>query len=1069
MLPISTPQAEHQVDVQMLEKSPETVSAEFEVLGMMCGSCVATVERAIQKLEWPVVLSVHVNLLSETALVMMKCPDAPKTLLDATHAISDVLGDLGFEATPKHQPNSRPSNSAEIEEEQDASLVACTTNSTGPADARRALLALPWVIVAEAAPVPLETAGSYREILVQLRYRGSSTDVRRLLWCLEEAGFIRVRLSNDIREQSPLERAQIRRKQEAQQWQRAFFAASALTLPILVLMWLLAPMPSVQAWWQIGGIDYGAISMFLLATPVQFGSGYVFYRDAWAGLRHCKFGMAALIAIGTSAAYLSSCVELLYKLGHGEAAAGDLDFDTSALLITFVLLGKSLESRAKGSTGDAIAALLALQARTAILIEEDLATKTKLEHEVDANLLTAGDVVKVLPGAKVPGDGIVISGQSAVDESALTGESLPVAKKEGDSVIGATINHGGVLFVKLHQVGENSTIAQIAKLVEQAQAHKAPVQELADRISGKFVPAVMAASLLTLVMWLLVLWSGALPAARLPEANRGRPASFALMAAVSVLVVACPCALGLAAPTAIMVGTGAGAKHGILIKGGQALEMAHLVNTIVLDKTGTITQGVPSVTDLEVLDSGHPAADSSFLEETWSTLAKLGCTPKSQVHEKLLPILFLAGSAERGSEHPLGQSVVREAVRAISSSIRLGSTKIGSTVFLEPESFSATPGLGVEAQVAGHNVFIGNDSWIKSKGMQFSCTSASVFACQQTQKLQSEGKTVVFVAIDGLILLLIAMADKPKTDAAKTICALRAMGKRVYMLTGDNRRTALAVAKMVGIMPDHVIAGVLPSEKAQQIRIMQEHVPIDRSFRSRLLVWIRSVCFRLRRSRDPLISSSESFGPPCVAMVGDGVNDAPALAQADLGIAIGAGAEVAIEAAGVVLSRPVLADVVVALHLSTCIFRRIQLNFLFSLGYNCLGIPLAAGLFFLITGRPLAPFVSGAAMALSSVSVVSSSLLLRSYRPPRLEDIGRAWKRWRRLHSAICGALGLRRVAQTVDLPQSSSQMDIDCTQEVFIQGIRENCARLASGECTCPPALCACRGCPIHRTKTGT
>ncbi|CAE8635087.1 unnamed protein product [Polarella glacialis] len=621
-------------------------------------------------------------------------------------------------------------------------------------------------------------------------------------------------------------------------------------------------------------------------------------------------------------------------------ASMSLDFDTSALLLTFVLLGKWLECRAKGQTGEAITALMALQPNTALLLDE---------------------------------------------ESALTGEALPVFKGPGDKVVGGTANHGGVLRVRLHAVGESSVLAQIVGLVEQAQSQKAPVQEFADRVSGVFVPAIMVISLLTLLLWLLLLYSGLVAPEQLPPADQKNPFSFSLMTAISVLVAACPCALGLAAPTAVMVGTGVGATHGVLIKGGRALETAHHVEAIILDKTGTITEGKPRVTVFELVrkttDRPRLAAVSSHLESLGCDLQNRGSAIAGErnlhVMGELLPVLFLAGCAEKGSEHPLGQAFAREAERLISMSMPGGSSspaKNAPSLLSDPESFKALPGRGVEAVVLGHRVHVGNMAWMRSSGVDLESAEGQAEAAlaQEAQTtLEQEGQTVVFVAVDGRLTLLTALSDTIKAEARQSIRAFHAMGLQVYMLTGDNQRSAAAVARSVGIRPENVIAGVLPAGKAETVKLVQRRelqpasISSQSSWPGSLQTAIRQAWQRRSGVSQDLIADprselltaghSQLQRPLCVAMVGDGVNDAPALAQADLGIAIGAGAEVAMEAADMVLVRSKLSDVVTALHLSSAIFRRIQLNFVFSMAYNLISIPLAAGLFFAMTGKARVP------------------------------------------------------------------------------------------------------------------
>eukprot|EP00931_Biecheleriopsis_adriatica_P045142 TRINITY_DN25873_c0_g1_i1.p1 TRINITY_DN25873_c0_g1~~TRINITY_DN25873_c0_g1_i1.p1 ORF type:complete len:1096 (-),score=269.60 TRINITY_DN25873_c0_g1_i1:5-3172(-) len=966
----------------------------LEVNGMSCSSCASSVQRALSNVDK--VKEVQVNLLAETASVSYPGALSPRSKATMAETLCAAVNDAGYDAKFTEAEN----EVEEVNVEMAIEVGASEEDGLQVSGAMQFLRQLP-----EITSVVTSERGLRITLLAKRGERARL--LRETLWSLQDRGFGARFEAANLRKASPLQRAQARQVEEAQTWRRSFFRALLLSAPIVVIMWFLYPLPALQPYLMPGSVDVGGILMAALATPVQFGSGWVFYRETWAGLKHGKVGMAAMVSIGTSAAYVTSCVQLLVKLLQGEMAAMDLDFDTSALLITFVLLGKWLECRAKGSTGDAITALMALQPQSALLLEQK--SGNLQERQVDVHMLLTGDLVKVLPGAKVPADGVVEFGRSAVDESALTGESVPIAKGPGDRVIGGTANHGGVLQVRLDAVGEASALSQIASLVEQAQSQKAPVQEFADRISGFFVPVVMILSATTLILWLSLFGFGVVKPEHLPKSGASSPWSFSIMTAVSVLVVACPCALGLAAPTAVMVGTGVGAKQGILIKGGRALETAHHVQVMVLDKTGTITEGRPAVTDIDLLSS---SVSERQLEDVRQHLLAVGCLQKSSEEFGLLfLVLFLGACAERSSEHPLAQAVVKEAERLLAKS----AASTPGHFLREAEDFQATPGSGIEATVLGHKVHVGNLQFMQSCGVDISAASSS------HQALEDNGKTVVFVSVDGSLSLSIAMADVVKSESATAIQSLQAMGRDVYMLTGDNERTAAAVARQVGIPADNVVASVLPSGKAEKVRELQGNLDMFETADSSRNLARSSVC-------------------RIVAMVGDGVNDAPALAQADVGIAIGAGAEIAMEAADMVLVRSRLSDVVVALHLSTAIFRRIQLNFLFSLGYNTAGIPLAAGLFFAMTGQPLAPFISGAAMALSSVSVVTSSLMLRRYRPPQLP---------------ICSSRRVERPAAEL-LQDLQAEKAARAEGQLYLRGRMESCSTTwGSKICACDPCLC--------------
>ena len=614
--------------------------------------------------------------------------------------------------------------------------------------------------------------------------------------------------------------------------------------------------------------------LWALATPVQFIMGAQFYRGAWVAFRHRAADMNTLIAVGTSAAYLTSAAATLFpSLFRTAGLAPDVYFDTSAVIIVLILFGRMLEARAKGRTSEAIGRLMRLQPKTARVLRDGA------EQDVPIDEVQVGDSVIVRPGEKIPVDGTVLEGRSAVDESMITGESLPVDKGPGAAVIGATINKLGSFTFRAAKVGKDTALAQIIRLVDDAQGAKAPIHRLADRIAGYFVPVVISISIVTFVIWY----------------DFGPPPrlTFALLNFVAVMIIACPCALGLATPTAVMVGTGKGAERGILIKSGESLETAHKVDTVVFDKTGTLTNGEPLVTDV------IPAA---------------GYGPDE--------VLALAGGAERMSEHPLGQAIF---LRARESGVSLEA----------PSEFRALEGLGVEAQVAGRKIVVGSLKLARQAGAD---PDSLVL---RAEELALEGKTSAFVIVDGKPAGLLAVADTLKNSSAAAIGKLRNMGLDVVMLTGDGCGAAQAIARKAGI--DVVIPEVLPGEKASVIRKLQ------------------------------------SEGRK-VAMVGDGINDAPALAQADLGIAIGTGTDVAMESSDITLISGDIAGVPAAIELSRRTIRTIRQNLFWAFFYNVVGIPVAAGALYPVLGVLLDPMIASAAMAFSSVSVVSNSLRLRRAR-----------------------------------------------------------------------------------------
>jgi len=609
-----------------------------------------------------------------------------------------------------------------------------------------------------------------------------------------------------------------------------------------------------------------ALVLLALTAPIV-AAGYKFYTVGFKALFQRSPNMDSLVATGTSAAVVYSLYSTwqIYK-GDPMAAEG-LYFEIAGVIITLILLGKMLEAVSRGKTSEAIKKLMRLAPKTATVLRDGK------EAEIPIEQVVPGDVILVRPGEKIPVDGTVLEGHTAVDESMLTGESLPVEKTAGDSVYAASINTTGTIRFRAEKVGSETALAQIIKLVEDAQSTKAPIAKLADKVSGYFVPAVFAVAAVAFAAWLIA----------------GEPVAFAVKIFISVLVIACPCALGLATPTAIMVGTGKGAEYGILIKSGDALETAHKVDTIVLDKTGTITEGRPEVTDI------LPVAGSPEV------------------------LLKLAASAEKGSEHPLGEAIVR---RAEKEGIEL----------LKADSFKAVPGQGLEVTVESAKILVGNKRLMEENSISVAGVE------RQADSLAEQGKTPMYVAMNGILCGIIAVADVIKESSRGAIQKLHESGLKIVMITGDNQRTAAAIAKQAGI--DAVLAEVLPQDKADEVKKLQ------------------------------------ADGKK-VAMVGDGINDAPALAQADVGIAIGSGTDVAMESADIVLMRSDLEDVPAAIALSRATIKNIKQNLFWAFGYNVLGIPIAAGLLHIFGGPLLNPMIAAAAMSLSSVSVVTNALRLK--------------------------------------------------------------------------------------------
>ena len=668
-----------------------------------------------------------------------------------------------------------------------------------------------------------------------------------------------------------------KRKEESNNLFMKFIVSLVLSLPMLYFMlfdffgWI--PGRALM-------LPYVGVISFILTTPVQFVVGAGFYKGMLSALRMKTFNMDSLIAIGTSVAYFYSLFNIMNYftvtgsfIGQGGEKIPELYFETAAFLITFVILGKWLEAKAKGQTSDAIKKLMGLQAKSARVVRNEQVM------DIPVDQVVKGDIVIVRPGEKVPVDGSIVKGSSAIDESMITGESIPVEKTVNDSVIGGTINKTGSFEFMATHVGGETTLSQIIKLVEDAQGSKAPIQAMADRISAWFVPTVIAIAIATFLIWYFIL---------------GAPLSFAIMAFTAVIVIACPCALGLATPTAIMVGTGKGAEHGILIKGGEPLEAANAINTIVFDKTGTLTKGKPSVTD--VISLGGMDEDE---------------------------LLAVAASLEKQSEHPLAEAIYKEAEE-------------NGIMLDEVQNFKAIPGHGVEGTVQGSTMYLGNRKLIQEVvGIPLDRFNRKMV------RLEEQGKTAMLLASREAVLGIIAVADTVKETSKEAVERLQKRGIEVYMITGDNERTAHAIASQVGIT--NVLAEVLPEDKANEVKKLQQ-------------------------------------AGKRVAMVGDGINDAPALAQADLGIAMGSGTDVAMETGGIVIIKNDLRDVVHALDLAKETMTKIKQNLFFALFYNVIGIPVAARVFAFI-GLVLKPELAGLAMALSSVSVVGNSLLLRQFRP----------------------------------------------------------------------------------------
>ena len=667
----------------------------------------------------------------------------------------------------------------------------------------------------------------------------------------------------------------VRKRKEITRKRNLLILGIVLTLPVVIL-----------SMFFLNRFTGENLLLLAFTTPVWAIVGWEFHRGALKTLRHASANMDTLVSVGSTAAYILSVVATFFP----QIVGGVTFYDTTALIVTLIFLGKYLEARATGQTNEAIRKLIGLQAHTAHVV------RGGQEVELPIEQVQVGDEVVVRPGEKIPIDGVVVSGLSSVDESMITGESIPVEKAEGDPLIGATINQRGLLHMRATKVGADTLLASIIRLVEQAQGSKAPIQRLADTISGIFVPVVLVIAALTFIGWAILGNLTGTSTAGMTSASN--PWIIAIVAAVAVLVVACPCALGLATPTAIMVGTGKGAEQGILIKGGESLERIHAVRAVLLDKTGTITKGRPDLTD--VIGVGD-----------WNS-------------ERAGEMLRLAAEAEQGSEHPLASAIIE------------GANARGLALGAPPEQFTAISGRGLEASVEGHNVLVGTRHLLGERGL-----SSDVLE-KQLAALEQQGKTTMLVAVDGELAGLLAVADTVKVGSAEAVRQLQTQGLTVWMITGDNRRAAQAIAAQVGIAPEHVLAEVLPQDKAAQVKRLQEQGQV-------------------------------------VAFAGDGINDAPALVQADAGIAMGTGTDIAMEASDITLVKGNLKSVATALALSKATMRTIKQNLFWAFAYNVVLIPTAILSPLIPFLRENAPIFAAAAMALSSVTVVSNSLRLRRF------------------------------------------------------------------------------------------
>uniref|UniRef100_A0A8C3MKR1 Copper-transporting ATPase 2 n=1 Tax=Geospiza parvula TaxID=87175 RepID=A0A8C3MKR1_GEOPR len=889
----------------------------LQITGMTCASCVSTIERNLQKEDG--IVSVLVALMAGKAEIKYK-PELIQPL-----EIAQLIQNLGFEATIME-------NNAETEGQVEL-LITGMTCASCVHNIESKLMRTNGIF---SASVALATSKAH------IQFDPEIIGPRDIIKVIKEIGF-----HASVAKRAP-NAHNLSHKKEIQQWRKSFLYSLVFGIPVVVLM-IYMQIPNGEDHGSkvleqnlIPGLSILNLLFFILCTFVQFLGGWYFYVQAYKSLRHKTANMDVLIVLATTIAYVYSCVILVVAILEKAEKSPVTFFDTPPMLFVFIALGRWLEHIAKGKTSEALAKLMSLQATEATVVTLGPGHSIVREEQVPVELVQRGDIIKVVPGGKFPVDGKVIDGSSMADESLITGEPMPVVKKPGSTVIAGSINAYGSLLVNATHVGSDTTLAQIVKLVEEAQMSKAPIQQLADKFSGYFVPFIIIISTVTLIAWITIGFVN-FDIIKKYFPNQSKNISkaeiilrFAFQTSITVLSIACPCSLGLATPTAVMVGTGVAAQNGILIKGGKPLEMAHQIKTVMFDKTGTITYGVPKV--MRVLLMG----DTAVLP--------------------LKKVLAVVGTAEASSEHPLGMAVTKYCKE------ELGTESLGYCT-----DFQAVPGCGISCKVGGveailgtaeeapnkldanrtgdssaplgdngkYSVLIGNREWMRRNGLNIANDVNDAMTNHEMK-----GQTAILAAIDGALCGMIAIADTVKQEAALAVHTLQSMGIDVVLITGDNRKTAKAIATQVGIKK--VFAEVLPSHKVAKVQELQN-------------------------------------GKKKVAMVGDGVNDSPALAKADVGIAIGTGTDVAIEAADVVLIRNDLLDVVASIHLSKRTVRRIRINLILALIYNLLGIPIAAGVFMPV-GLVLQPWMGSAAMAASSVSVLLSSLQLKCYKKPDTES-----------------------------------------------------------------------------------
>lgn len=906
--------------------SAATVTAQLRIGGMTCASCVNSIERGLSAKQG--IVAVQVSLLAESAAVTYIPP------IVNTVQIIQLIEDMGFDASLTADDVSSTNQLSKLQLQIYGMTCASCVNAI-----ERELCKLDGV---EAVSVNLMTESGI------ITYTQSVNGPRQIVEAIQGLGFTAL-VSDQTRNVQLESLSKIR---EIKQWRKSFFQSFVFAFPVFVIAMILPEFGWGRALLDtpshvVPGLFLFDLIQWLLATPVQFIIGKRFLKSAYQSIRHRAPTMDVLVALSTLSAYFFSLLSMLRNVLIASAARPSVFFDTSATLITFIMAGRYLENLAKGQSSSALSKLMSLTPSTATIVQfaDTSSDKSVVESEkqIPSELVQINDYLKIVPGDKIPTDGVLFSGESSVDESMITGEVDPVNKRIGDTVIGGTVNGLGTFIMRATRVGTDTALSQIVRLVEDAQVNKAPIQGFTDKVAGVFVPIVLCLGVSTLVVWSILV--GCLGVERMPSllqheiSKEGNGDWFfvCLKLCISVVIVACPCALGLATPTAVMVGTGLAAEHGVIFKGGAVLENGQKVNKVVFDKTGTLTTGKVQVVNYQSWDG----------RETTKT-----------------NMLLMTAIAEARSEHLLGRAVVNKAKKITSTPKESSLDHLGTVL-----NFKSETGYGIECDVIfgqekQHHIVIGNQKWLED----YHGIALTDEQIQVVEKEFTQGRTSILVATDGVPMGFISISDVIKPEAKLVISTLRTMGIDTAMVTGDNALTAKCIAKRLGITEVH--AGISPNGKTQIVKDMQAQLRPA----SKLHLW------------------SQHMQPTVVAMVGDGINDSPALVASNLGIALCSGTDIAMEAADVVLMRNDLTDVVTALALSRSIFRRIKLNLLWACVYNVIGIPLAMGIF-MPFGLHLHPMMAGMAMAASSTSVVVSSLMLRWFwRKPHLssnnQDIG---------------------------------------------------------------------------------